>query len=807
MTMRASHARSVILAFLTTLAMVSVSPSIAAAECPNEQLRRESTTNPATGQPYSLGLPDCRAYEMVSPLVKNGSDIKTRGEGIPAAANGDAVGFFSANAFADAENNQIGGLESTGNSYIARRMPSAWTTSSALAPARLVGNSDYHAQPDGSPGDLSSTVDCGVTIVTNDRDGTNALCALRRNDGTWLSTPPFPNSTGGIFGGHDTGLSVTYLGASIDLSRVFFESDSGREANGQFVAADSSSSGGDGLYEVAGVGGVAPELRLVNVDNSGNEIGPKMGTRLGGLAASSSCAALSQYQSSYQAISNDGGTIYFTACPSDETGGVDVVYARINGTSTVAVSNPSPAQCTSCSPAAASATYQGASADGSKVFFTTTQQLVNGDTDTSNDLYEYDFKNPLGQNLIQVSGGGPGDLSPGTGANVQGSVVSVSSDGSHVYFVARGVLTTLPNSQGEDAQVGAENLYAWERDKATPQGQTRFVGLLCDGSGLSGTVTTTSCPAAPTSGDSALWGGEKSPAQTTSDGRYLVFTTYARLIATGTEADTDEAADVYRYDSETGQLIRASVGEPSFPASDNGNTPGMDAQVATAPIAGTGAMASINDWSRAISENGAYVIFTTAERLQADDTNTGATPSCSFPISNATGCDVYEWHEGAVSMVSPGNDPASVSTTAAAMSASGSDIFLLTRTQLVGQDTDQLIDVYDARIDGGFPAPRPEPSCSGESCQGSQSAPPAFGAVASASFAGGGNLIPGPTSFPPPGEAKPKSLSRAQKLARALKVCRRGGKSKAKRAACERAARRKYIAKPRAKKATKVGAR
>jgi hypothetical protein len=39
------------------------------------------------------------------------------------------------------------------------------------------------------------------------------------------------------------------------------------------------------------------------------------------------------------------------------------------------------------------------------------------------------------------------------------------------------------------------------------------------------------------------------------------------------------------------------------------------------------------------------------------------------------------------------------------MSASGSDIFFLTTAQLVGQDQDEVADVYDARINGGFPAP------------------------------------------------------------------------------------------------------
>jgi hypothetical protein len=136
------------------------------------------------------------------------------------------------------------------------------------------------------------------------------------------------------------------------------------------------------------------------------------------------------------------------------------------------------------------------------------------------------------------------------------------------------------------------------------------------------------------------------------------------------------------------------------------------------------------------------------------------------------------------------------------MSSSGSDIFFSTHTQLVGQDTDVLRDIYDARTDGGFPAPTPEPSCSGEACQGASSGSPSFGSSGSSSFTGGGNLTPGSTSFPPPEEPKAKPLTRAQKLTKALKQCKKD-KAKKKRLACEKQARKQYAsirkARPKAK--------
>jgi hypothetical protein len=50
-------------------------PAVARAECPNEQLRQSagvSNIDPATGQPYDASLPDCRAFEQVSPTEKDG---------------------------------------------------------------------------------------------------------------------------------------------------------------------------------------------------------------------------------------------------------------------------------------------------------------------------------------------------------------------------------------------------------------------------------------------------------------------------------------------------------------------------------------------------------------------------------------------------------------------------------------------------------------------------------------------------------------------------------------------------------------
>jgi Tol biopolymer transport system component len=768
---RMGHIVTVAAFTLLAAGALTATPALAAAGegCPNEQVRQESNTNPTTGQPYSQGLPECRAYEMVSPLEKQQHDALVTVAPLPVSVSpdGSAIQWSSQGAYAGAENYQAHASKPT-NPYVAQRTASGWITRSGYPPSSLIAEPSFAFSSAGtySP-DLAGEAVCGTVTITSNVAGPTMRCALRQPDGSWASTPEYTDLTGQNYyedhtvGASSTGEDVVFLG---EIGNPFLSSDTSSQA----LPCNGIGNHCGGIYEMAGVGTGSPELRLVNVDNSGNMIGPENKNAVGGLETDH-----------YQAVSTDGSKIYFTATP---TGGVPTIYARIDGNETVTISNPSPSECTrtgsepggECNTEPQPAYYQGASANGSKVFFTTTQQLVNGDTDSTTDLYEYDFNSPPGHRVVQVSGGGLGDVTPGAGAGVRG-VVSISEDGSHVYFVAESVLTTLPNGLGQTASANSDNLYAYD----TGTGETQFVATLLES-------------------DQGLWGvsevieGTQSHAtwnlaQTTPDGRYLVFDSFAKLITAGPEADTSGAQQVYRYDFQTGHLLRVSVGHEG--AANNGNTPGVGAVIGLAWGEEAGPPTA-NGENRTISANGETIAFVTTEQLQSTDVAGGSNKSCkggAYP--EGAGCEVYVWHNGSVNMISDGQDPNGFAY--AGMSASGSDIFFQTRTQLVGQDTDTLGDIYDARIGGGFPAPTLEPSCSGESCQGSLPAAPSFGASGSSTVTAGGNLTPGSTSFPPPEEPKAKPLTRAQKLAKALKQCKKD-KNKKKRTSCEKEAKKKY---------------
>jgi hypothetical protein len=171
--------------------------------------------------------------------------------------------------------------------------------------------------------------------------------------------------------------------------------------------------------------------------------------------------------------------------------------------------------------------------------------------------------------------------------------------------------------------------------------------------------------------------------QSTPDGRYLVFTTASQLL----ETDTDTARDVYRYDVEARQLSRVST-----------NIFGVAGNSDAFPAAT--AAANVNNPTTTISDDGQKIVFTTTEALSPADGNAET--------------DAYLWTPSRVSLISTG--AVGGGSSLAVINGSGQDIFFNTSGALTPADGDDLGDVYDARVGGGFSFAL-KPVCSGEKCQ------------------------------------------------------------------------------------------
>ena len=295
------------------------------------------------------------------------------------------------------------------------------------------------------------------------------------------------------------------------------------------------------------------------------------------------------------------------------------------------ISRRSPADCTdSCrSSVPAAAQFQEASTDGSKVVFSSPQRLTDEASQGQENIYLYDFDNPVGHELIDVSAGDASGLGP----RVIGAV-AVSPDGSHVYFAARGVLTSSPNTQGQHAQEGQSNLYVYERDADHPEGRIAFIA----------------------DADVAVgFGNFENVANVTPDGRFLVFTSASRL--TPDDTSVSGAQQVFRYDAQTGELIRISIGNDGFNDNGNRSTPTSCAPSGSPGCESARTVLAADRERRdpTMSHDGSYVFFQSPVGLtpQALD----RVPAVGgYPGETTYAENVYEWHAGHVYLISDGRD-------------------------------------------------------------------------------------------------------------------------------------------------------
>jgi hypothetical protein len=144
-----------------------------------------------------------------------------------------------------------------------------------------------------------------------------------------------------------------------------------------------------------------------------------------------------------------------------------------------------------------------------------------------------------------------------------------------------------------------------------------------------------------------------------------------------------------------------------------------------------------------MSSDGSRVFFETTQPLVALDTN-GTDDVYEWVATGTGGCTTPR---GCIYLISTGGSSSPSHFLDA--TASGNDVFFLARQQLVGQDTDQNLDVYDARVGGGFPQPPPATApCSGDACRGQPTTTPGEPVAASVTFFGPGNPTPGSPTTP-----------------------------------------------------------
>jgi hypothetical protein len=716
--------------------------ALAEGSCPNALAR----------QGPSGALPDCRAYEQVTPVDKGDATDLFAPEGVTGAvpsitADGgfssvDGNGFLMEATLASFPDGGVSGR----NAYVFSRGADGWSTTAVAPPSHEVQSVSATVF---DPTDFSRV---GIESVHGSFYSTGL-------EGANVQRVDAVGSPGGAFAtmasAPPQSLEESRIaGASADLGHVVLQSldhELAAGATGQDPVSQS-------LYDYSG-----RRLSLVNVNTDGSLVS-RCGAILGQGGANLELKFVSEPPpgSNHNAVSADGSRIVFTAPdPAREGAGCwnyesnpqenpPQLYMRIDGRTTVQISAPNTGVVDSTGPHPA--VYVGASADDSKVFFVSTAQLTADDTTHAPELYEYDSEALEGKRLVRVSGGESGSAE----GDVQ-FVPAVSEDGKMVYFAAYGRLAPGAieehrgdGGKGANSQNGFDSVNLYRYDTST--GKTTYITTINAGDYPMATVNKISLvdwwvhdPSFP--GEGVDLGPDATQANwyATPDGQYLVFGSLRPLtgydntvggigvrcegLATIGNGNPEICVELYRYDASANSIVCVSCGATGVRPIDNATFAN------SAPLGVNPSGVS----PRPVSEDGKYVFFQTANALVP-----GTSPGREH---------VYEWHDGTVSLISSPGDLSGAFFLGS--SADGSNVFFGTHAQLVAQDTDVSGDVYDARIDGGFGGLTPS-LCTGTGCQGVPGAPPVFATPASVTFEGVGNFPAGSSNKALKPRAMPK---------------------------------------------------
>jgi DNA-binding beta-propeller fold protein YncE len=687
----------------------------------------------------SAKLPDCRAYELVSPLDKDNGDAALLPNESHAlnrsATSGERFTYSSLTPFADPQSapyiSQF--LSSRGRDGWSSQDLSPQLSASAL-PVKGALNNEFKGFSD----DLCSAWLRNNSVAPLTEEGVVGFANLYRRENCvaqpsyeTLSPVEPPNRPAAEY-------QINAMGASADGKSTLV------------LAADALVAGAPVLEEIErkepllylhGPGGFHFVCYLPN----GNPITTACGAGISAAKANAD-GAISSVDG---AISADGARVFWTAFSGkfelNPTGIPGRIYMRQNpeepqSTVTGGECTEPEKACTiavsgSVSPEAAE--FWGAAEDGSKAIF----RIVEGPQ--SGDVYEFDVATKTSQ-LIAERG-----LAP----------MGMSEDASRLYFASREVLA-------EGAEDGASNLYLYEAPEGGGEGSFEFIMGLTD---LGGSL------ARPGAVD--LLSRQRS-SSVTPDGLHAAFTSRASPTPTGydnLDAQSGEPAQVaYRYDAAADELVCVSCNPTG--ARPRGVDVGGVRDAAQLASRSTPLHAP-----RSLSSDGRRLFFESFEQLVPRDTN-GA-------------WDVYQWEEagkgscdggdptfnpetgGCVDLISTGLTPSGARFLDA--DPSGSNVFIGTQGSLISADPGSN-DVYVARVNGGFPEPAPpEPACEGEACQSSPPAPEPP-APASAAFRGPGNPLQGPERCGALGRRAKAVSNRAKRLrrgARRANATRRVGRN------------------------------
>jgi DNA-binding beta-propeller fold protein YncE len=671
------------------------------------QTKPEACPNDAFRSGAGARLPDCRAYELVSPLDKEGGDAQPRLNLVPfearmdeASTTGDAITFSAYRAFANPKSAPFS------SQYLTERSPDGWQTE-AISP----------------PQEGEAFINPLIAIDNLYRAFTPDL------QQSWLYTYTEPVlGTEGVAGEPNiyrrdntagSYAACTSAAAQSDLADTHGPQFQGYSQSGDLAvfrdqakltsnASTATREGGIPVtqaYACAFQGNTAT-VRLVSVLPSGEA--SDLENTIGGPANDNYEKSQGRTESLERAVAADGSKVFWTATPlaSKDAASPGALYVRLNPGAEPTASG----ECDEAEPnkactrliSAGPARFLTAAKDGSIAYF----------LDPSGTLSEYEVGTEEARPLV---------------AKVLG-YLGASEDASRIYFLSE-------EEVGGAGEVGEPNLYLYDRNL----GEATFIATLSARDASQGNFT-------PSPGN---YEPGYHTARVTPDGAAVAFMSNSAALAQEVAGydNTDQGsgepvAEVYRY--------RLGGALACVSCNRSGSRPsGRQIQGVLNTNSPLYAASMLPTWlnslyaPRALSDAGNRIFFEAFEALSPQDTDNKA--------------DVYQWEakgtgsckesdsaydpqsEGCVDLISSGEGEFDSQFIDA--SPTGEDVFIRTAQPLVAWDPGQ-IDIYDARANGGLKAPPSrEPECEGEaSCRGPAEAGPQTGQPATTGPGSDGNV-------------------------------------------------------------------
>jgi hypothetical protein len=402
----------------------------------------------------------------------------------------------------------------------------------------------------------------------------------------------------------------------------------------------------------------------------------------------------------FPGVSVDGTHVLMATFATSAPNGPMRLYMRVNDAISYEVSE------------GVGVTFAGMTKTGDKVYFTTSANLTEDDTDSSSDLYMWSENSVLeGEPLTLVSqGNGQGNSDSCSTTWISGcGVEPLLTERVFAYRTYNGgnLKTFNPNVPGEDDALARDTgdiyFYSPEILDPTRPGIPGERNLYLFRNGALHLV------------DALDPGTRINRVQISDDGSHAGFLTPSRL----TSYDNRGIKEVYVYDANT-EIVRCASCNPS------GLPPSSDVRV--------------SEGGPFMANNG-RAFFVTKDPLVPRDTN------------NAI-YDVYEYVDGRPQLISAGTGArdlaeatglfeTSTYTGLESVSRDGTDVFFSTYDTLVDADQNgNFVKFYDARVNGGFVNETPiAPCAAADECHSVDSSRPADSAVSTGgAFGAGGNV-------------------------------------------------------------------